>query len=163
MSELPRRGGWLILVSLLIAFALMILPMPVAAEGLRPQWVALLTLYWCLAVPERFGVFAAFGTGLALDVISGALLGQHALGLSLIGYAAVALHQRVRLFPIWQQTLFVWALLLVERVINVWILAATAQPLPGLDYWLATLLGVLLWPWLFVIMSDLGRRAGLIL
>jgi rod shape-determining protein MreD len=162
MSELPRRGGWLIGLSLLIALALTILPMPDAAEGLRPQWVVLLILYWCLAVPERFGVFAAFGAGLTLDVISGSLLGQHALTLTLVGYAAVALHQRVRLFPVWQQMLFVWVLLLLERVINLWILAATGQSLPGLGYWLATLLGGLLWPWLSVIMSDLGRRAGVV-
>jgi rod shape-determining protein MreD len=50
----------------------------------------------------------------------------------------------------------------LERVINLWILAATGQSLPGLGYWLATLLGGLLWPWLSVIISDLGRRAGVV-
>ena len=141
---------------------LMILPMPAGADALRPQWVALMTLYWCLTVPERYGVFSAFAAGLALDVISGSLFGQHALGLSVIAYAAVELHQRVRIFPLWQQALFAVMLLLVERLINLWVLGATGQPMPSLVYWAPTCLSLLLWPWLSVIMNDIGRRVGLI-
>jgi rod shape-determining protein MreD len=162
MTDPAPRGGWLILVSLLTALFLTVLPMPAAADAFRPQWVALVTLYWCLTVPERFGVFAAFAAGLAVDVVTGSLFGQHALGLSLIAYAAVELHQRIRLFPVWQQALFVWVLLLVERLLNLWVLAATGQPMPFLIYWVPTMLGLLLWPWLFVILNDLGRRAGLV-
>jgi rod shape-determining protein MreD len=162
MTDAPPRGGWLILAGLLVALFLSILPMPAGIDAFRPPWVALVTLYWCLTVPERFGVFSAFAAGLALDVASGSLFGQHALGFSLVAYAAVELHQRIRLFPLWQQSLFVWILLLVERLLNLWVLAATGQPIPSLVYWVSTLLGLLLWPWLFVILSDLGRRAGLV-
>lgn len=161
MSDAPRRGGWLILAGLLTALFLMVLPMPVGLAALRPQWLALMVVYWCLTVPERFGVFAAFAAGLALDVTSGSLFGQHALGLSLIAYAVVELHQRARLFPLWQQSIFVFALLLAERILNLWVLAATGQPMPSWLYWLPPLFGLALWPWLVVIMSDLARRAGL--
>jgi rod shape-determining protein MreD len=162
MTDAPVRGGWLILASLLVALFLMVLPMPVGADAVRPQWVALITLYWCLSVPERFGVFSAFAMGLALDVVSGSLFGQHALGLSLIAYAAVELHQRIRLFPLWQQALFVWFLLLVERLLNLWVLAGTGQAIPSSVYWVPTLLGLVLWPWLVVIMNDLRRRVGVL-
>jgi rod shape-determining protein MreD len=162
MTDAPPRGGWLIVASLMIALFLAILPMPAGIDTYRPPWVALVALYWCLSVPERFGVFSAFATGLALDVASGSLFGQHALGLSLVAYVAVELHQRIRLFPLWQQSLFVWILLLVERLLNLWVLAATGQPIPPAIYWVSTLLGLLLWPWLFVILSDLGRRVGLV-
>jgi rod shape-determining protein MreD len=162
MTDAPPRGGWLIFSSLLVALLLMILPMPAGADAFRPQWVALVTLYWCLTTPERFGVFSAFATGLALDVMSGSLFGQHALSLCVIAYVAVELHRRVRLFPLWQQAIFVGGLLLVERVLNLWVLAATGQPMPSFVYWVSTLLGLLLWPWLLVIMTDLCRRVGLV-
>jgi rod shape-determining protein MreD len=162
MTDAPVRGGWLILASLLVALFLMVLPMPAGADAVRPQWVALITLYWCLSVPERFGVFSAFAMGLALDVVSGSLFGQHALGLSLIAYAAVALHQRIRLFPLWQQALFVWFLLLVERLLNLWVLAGIGQRIPSWGYWAPTLTGLVLWPWLVVIMNDLRRRFGVL-
>ena len=162
MTDATTQGGWLMLLTSGVALALMVLPMPFGLEMLRPQWVALLTLYWCLMVPDRFGVFSAFALGLALDLMLGSLLGQHALSLSLLAYAAVMLHQRVRVFPIWQQAVFVWLLLVTERLINLWVLAATATPLPAWDDWISTLIGFLLWPWLFFVMSDLARRAGLV-
>lgn len=161
MTDASPRGYWLILASLLSAYLLVIMPMPAQYESLRPQWVSLVVLYWCLSAPARFGVLSAFATGLGMDVVSGALFGQHALSLSLIAFAAMALHQRVSLFPLWQQTLFVWVLLLLERLINLWVLAATGQTLPPLLYWVPPLLGLALWPWLLVIMNDLARRAGL--
>ncbi|AHF05306.1 rod shape-determining protein MreD [Marichromatium purpuratum 984] len=160
MSETRPRGGWLIGLSLFVAFALSILPMPLPAEALRPQWVAMVVVFWCLHTPERIGVFSAFASGVALDVISGTLLGQHALTLSLLAYLVVELHQRIRIFPMWQQTLFVWVLLLAERLLTLWVLGATGQPMPALSYWAPTFLGLIFWPWMSALLGDLGRRAG---
>ena len=162
MSEAVPRGGWAVLLSLALALLLTLLPMPPLIEDLRPQWVALTLIYWCLTVPDRVGVFWGFGTGLAMDVATGSLLGYHALGLSVIAFLAVKMHQRVRIYPLWQQTLFVWVLLLFERLISLWLLGATGQPMPSLIYWAPTFLGLLIWPWLFVVLRDLARRAGVV-
>ena len=51
----------------------------------RPAWVALVLVYWCMAAPDQVGVVAGWTTGLLLDVMTGTLLGQHALGLSVVG------------------------------------------------------------------------------
>lgn len=160
MSEAASRGGWAVLLTLAIALLLTLLPMPPAIEDLRPQWVALTLIYWCLTLPDRVGVFWGFGAGLAMDVATGSLLGHHALGLSIVAYSAVKMHQRVRIYPLWQQTLFVWVLLLLERLISLWLLGATGQPTPTLIYWAPSFLGLLIWPWLFVVLRDLARRAG---
>lgn len=160
MSEAVSRGGWAVFLSLALALLLTLLPMPPLIEDLRPQWVALTLIYWCLTVPDRVGVFWGFGTGLAMDVATGSLLGYHALGLSVIAFLAVKMHQRVRIYPLLQQTLFVWVLLLFERLISLWLLGATGQPMPSLIYWAPTFLGLLIWPWLFVVLRDLARRAG---
>jgi len=77
-------------------------------------------------------------------------------------YLALTLHQRVQIYPLWQQTLFVWVLLLVERLLSLWVLGATGQPTPTLIYWAPTFLGLILWPWLSVVLSDLARRSGII-
>lgn len=151
-----RRGYGLVLASLAIALTLTILPMPHWAAELRPQWAALTLIYWSLTRPERVGVFWAFGTGLLLDVVSGTVLGQNALALSVVAYLAIELHQRIRIFPLWQQAVSVWLLLLVERLLTVWILGATGAPTPTLWYWLPTFFGMLLWPWLSLVLRDLG-------
>ena len=160
MSETVRRGTWAVWVSLLIALFLTILPMPAWMDDFRPPWVVLTLIFWSLTLPERVGVFSAFAAGLTLDVTTGALLGHHALGFSVVAYLAVELHQRVRTFPLWQQTLFVWLLLLAERLLYLWVLGATGQPTPSLVYWVPTFLGAALWPWVFVVLRDLARRAG---
>jgi rod shape-determining protein MreD len=162
MSQNGVRGLWSVVLSLAIAVFCTILPMPSWAEDLRPQWVALTLIFWALALPDRVGVFWAFGAGLVLDAAVGAPFGQHALGLSLVAYVTVELHPRLRIFPMWQQTLFVWVLLLVERLMFLWVLAATGQPTPTLVYWAPTVMGMVLWPWISVVLRDLGRRAGAI-
>jgi rod shape-determining protein MreD len=160
MSEVLVRGTWLVSATLVVALFLTILPLPAMAEDLRPQWVAMTLIFWALALPERVGVFWAFGVGLVLDVATGTLLGHHALGLSVVAYVAVELHARVRIFPLWQQALFVWVLLILERLLALWVLGATGQPMPSLSYWGSTFVGLLLWPWLYVVLRDLARRAG---
>jgi len=158
MSETPRNGTRVILISLGVALFLTILPVPHWAEDFRPQWVVMTLVYWALALPARVGVFWAWGTGLLLDVTSGTLLGQHALSLSVPVYLALELHQRIRAFPLLQQSLSVWVLLLVERLLCLWVIGATGQPTPGLWYWAPTFVGMLLWPWLFILLRDLRRR-----
>jgi rod shape-determining protein MreD len=158
MSETPRRGTWVILASIALALLLTLLPMPEWGQDFRPQWVAMTLIYWCLALPTRVGVFWGFATGLVLDVTIGTVLGQHALSLSVVAWLAVQLHQRIRIFPPLQQAVSVWVLLLVERLLALWVIGATGQPTPTLWYWMPTFVGMLLWPWLFVVLRDLRRR-----
>lgn len=158
MSEKQRSGTLVILITLGVALFLSILPMLQWGEDFRPQWVAMTLFYWALALPARVGVFWAWGTGLVLDVTSGTVLGQHALSLSVPVYLAVELHARIRVFPLSQQALSVWVLLLVERLLSLWVLGATGQPTPSLWYWMPTFVGMLLWPWVFILLRDLRRR-----
>jgi len=158
MSETPRNGTRVILITLGVALFLTILPMPQWAEDFRPQWVAMTLLYWALALPTRVGVFWAWGTGLVLDVTAGTVLGQHALSLSVPVYLAVELHRRIRVFPPLQQAVSVWVLLLLERLLSLWALGATGQPTPTLWYWMPTFVGMLLWPWVLILLRGLRRR-----
>jgi rod shape-determining protein MreD len=136
------------------ALVLSILPLPFWASVYRPQWVALLLIFWSLTRPRQVGVFWAFGTGLVLDVVSGSVLGAHALSLSVVAFLALELSARIVAFPHWQQAVSVWLLLVVERLLSLWIMAATGHPTPTLGYWLPTLVGALLWP----LLSTLLRR-----
>jgi rod shape-determining protein MreD len=156
METLPSR--WLVLLSLGLALVLTLLPLPDWISELRPPWVALTLLYWNLAAPERVGVFWGWGMGLLLDAATATVLGQHALSLSVMAWAAVSLHRRLRLFPPFQQALAVWLLLLLERLVSLWVMGALSQPTPGLQYWLPAVTGLLFWPWIQILLRGLGRR-----
>ncbi|MBK5939677.1 rod shape-determining protein MreD [Halochromatium roseum] len=160
MSVLSRPVLFL-LFTLVAALTLTILPMPSWASDFRPQWVTLILIYWCLVRPNRIGVFSGFSLGIAQDLVSGALLGEHALSLSVVAYLAGELHRRIRAFPLSQQAVAVWLLLLIERLLSLWILGATGQPTPTLAYWLPTLVGLLLWPWFSLLLDRLRLSARL--
>jgi rod shape-determining protein MreD len=125
---------------------LTIIPLPDVFRTLRPNWVALTLIFWSLALPYRVSVGSGFIVGLFLDVLSGTLLGQHALALSLIAYVCVRLHQRIRVYPMWQQALTVLVLLILHQLLTLWIDSTIGRPPRSLDYWLPSLVGAMLWP-----------------
>ena len=156
-----RAGGlWLVALSLVLAMYLTILPLSIWPLDYRPQWVVLTVLFWCFAMPERVGVLLAFALGLMLDVLTGTLLGQHALGLSVTAYLAVVLRPRIRIFPLWQQSFLVCLILLAERLLTLWVMGATGQPMPPLSYWISTLIGLALWPFIALLLNPIDRRVG---
>lgn len=155
---MTQRGTWIIVLTFCAALLMMILPVPEWARTFRPQWVTLVLIYWCLALPHRISVGAGFLLGILLDVLSGTLLGQHALGLSLVAYVAVQLHARIRVYPLWQQSLAVLVLLVIEHLLSLWVMGATGQIPPGLEYWAVPLVGAVLWPWIFVTLRNIRRH-----
>lgn len=158
MAISEHSGGGVIAVTFAVALLLSVLPHPDWAQSFRPQWVALTLIYWTFALPERVGVGVGFSCGILLDALTGTVLGQHALSLSLIAYVALKTYQRARLYPLWQQAMIVLILLLAEHLIALWIRGALKQPSPGLVYWMTPVTGALLWPWLFVLLRGLRRR-----
>jgi rod shape-determining protein MreD len=142
----------------LAAILLNIVPIPLWAEPFRPDWVALTLIYWCIAAPHRVNVGSGWLLGLVLDVLYGSLLGLHALAKSVVAYAAVRLHLKLRMFPLWQQAVAVLVLLLVNQVIVIWIRSAVGQAPETIAYWTPSIVGMLMWPWLFVILRDVRRR-----
>jgi len=155
---MSSRSVWIMAIVFMLALLLMILPMPEWARPYRPQWVTLTLIYWCIALPHRVGVGTGFSLGILLDVLTGTLLGQHALGLSVVAFLAVQLHARIRVFPFWQQALAVLVLLVVEHLFALWVMGAIGQTPPALTYWLVPLIGAVLWPWIFVTLRDVRRR-----
>ena len=86
-------------------------------------------------------------------VVTGSLLGLHALSLCVIVYLVLRFRARLRFFPPWQQALSVFALLMNDRIILLWIISLRGDPLPSMDFWLPPVVGTLVWPWLFLLLD----------
>ncbi|HEC28351.1 MAG TPA: rod shape-determining protein MreD [Gammaproteobacteria bacterium] len=157
MKPVVHQGGWLILATFLAAFILAIVPLPGLLQFVRPEWSALILIYWCMAIPERIGVGYGWIAGLFLDVLKGTLLGQHALCMAVLAYLVINLHQRIRLFPLWQQAIVVWMLLNLYQLLLLWFDGITGQPSKGLQFWLPPIAGMVLWPWIFILLRHFRR------
>lgn len=158
MSRRLHRGGWIIVLSLFIALLLTILPLPNKIELLRPEWVLMVLIYWCLAIPERIGIGTAWGLGLLVDVVRDATLGQYALALALIAFITLKLYRRIRVFPLWQQALAIFLLVLIQSMIVLWVKGITGQaPNPWLVL-ASAFTSTLLWPLVFLALRYARRR-----
>lgn len=150
-----RDGGWVLPASLAVALLLGLLPLHPLLQPLRPYWVALVLGYWVLETPERAGLGLAFGAGLAADLVYGELLGEQALRLVILVFILQRFRARLRFFPLWQQTLAIGALLLNDRVVEAALHLAAGEPVLPWRYAWAPLVGMLLWPPLFLLLDAL--------
>ena len=110
---------WVIYLSLVVGIILMILPLPEWVQTYRPHWVALILIYWSMAMPKRVGLWTAFIAGILVDVSQGTLLGQHAMGLVIIVFINQNFYQRIRVLALMQQALYVFLLLFINQIIKV--------------------------------------------
>lgn len=157
-SNIARHhGGATIVISFIFALLLQMIALPDWAVSLRPDWLALVLVYWCIALPERVGVGIGWLTGLILDVANGALLGQNALALAIVAYLAIRLHQRIRLFPLWQQSVSVLLLITLHLMLVLWIKGSVGQSSETWAYWLPALTSLLAWPLVFNVLRGLRR------
>lgn len=145
-------------LSALLALALAVLPLPSVVDPLRPDFLVLVVLYWCVDSPRAGGLTLAFASGLALDVTGGVVLGQHALALTLMGAWATHLRLRIRVFSVLSQCLTIFALLTGYQFVLFWVDGATGNPVTTFSRWFAPFIGALLWPVLVNIMGKIHER-----
>lgn len=158
MRTVHHSGGGVIALTFIVAMMLTMVPLPDWALYFRPEWVTMVLIYWCMALPDRVGVGIGWVAGLFLDVIHGAVLGQYALALSIIAYVTLNLHQRLRIYPLAQQALIILLLLLLEQLLVIWVKGYLDQSPDSLRYWIPSFISMLLWPWLFLILRDIRRH-----
>ena len=151
--------GWFAIVTtLIIALILALLPMPHWTIWLRPAWVLMVLIFWSMMTPYRVGVGTAWVMGLLVDLLTGTVLGEHALAFSLIIYFVNKLHIRLKMAPFLQQGISILVFMLLYQFI-IYCTQGFIGQLPDTQlYWLSSLTSTLLWPWLFVLLRDYRRR-----
>lgn len=148
-------GFWLF-----VAMVLTVIPLPEASVLWRPAWLPLAMIYWVVALPHRIGVITGFLAGLLLDNLEGGILGQNALSLSVLAWVAYALHNRLRVYAVWQQSLSVMVIVGIFQLINLLVERAVSTAPWSMSYWLPSATAAVLWPWVVLLLGALrGRRS----
>jgi rod shape-determining protein MreD len=60
-----------------------------------------------------------------------------------------------------QQAIYVFGLLVISQVIIVWVEGIMGRPPPTLAFFGAPFVGMLIWPWVFVMLRDIRRKANI--
>ena len=161
VDTLLSRSSLLIYLTLLLGLILQVFPLPDWADQLRPQWPLLFLVYWSMLLPERIGIFTAMLIGLFADVMLDALLGQHVLAYAVAIFIVITTYKRLRLMHAWQQSLVVFLLLMIERIIAAVVLGMTRGQATDLYFWLPPMTGMLIWPLIGLLFSDFYRKERL--
>ncbi|HXX86698.1 MAG TPA: rod shape-determining protein MreD [Casimicrobiaceae bacterium] len=144
---------WFVLITLLAGLVLNMLPLSAVALALKPDFLALVLLYWCIQEPRLIGVGIAWCLGLLMDVADATVFGQHALAYAVLAYGAEYFRRRVLRFPLWQQAAQVALLLLFCSALVALVRVVGGAPLPRWTYAVGSLTGALLWPPLTVLLQ----------
>jgi rod shape-determining protein MreD len=151
-------SGRFIFLSLTLSLIANLLPWNGAAVLLWPDLVAMVLLYWAIHQPRRVGMLSAWLLGLCMDIADGVLFGQHALAYVIMMYAAYFLHRRIQGFSLWQQTLYIFGLLLLMKLVMLLVRLAFDAAFPEVLYFAGAAVGAALWPILSLLLQSPQRK-----
>jgi rod shape-determining protein MreD len=106
-----------IALTIFVALLLNWLPWNGWLLALRPDFVALVLLYWCAHKPYRVGIGIAWMVGIIADVADASLFGQHALAYAVLAFGGTVLHRRIQMFDLQQQTMQIFPLLSMSYIV----------------------------------------------
>ena len=153
---------WFVLLTLLVALVANMAPASGVFMALRPDFLAVVLLYWCIQAPRYVGVGTAWFVGLVMDVADATLFGQHALAYAVLAFAADYFRRRLLRFPLWQQAVQVAVLLVATAGLVLVVRFIGGAPMPRWTYAAPPIVGALLWPLLSVLLQrpQRPRRRG---
>lgn len=147
----------IVMATFLFGLVLSQIPLPRTFDWVRPEFIAVILIYWVLALPERVGVGVAFVVGIALDLIKGSALGLSALSLVIIAYLTYLLHQRMMMFPLWQQSFLVLVLVGINQLIFHWMQIVLGTTGESLLFLMPSLVSAIIWPWAYIVLSTIRQ------
>ena len=159
-EEILRQvNPWFILLTFLFGLLANIAPASGVALALKPDFLALVILYWCIQEPRYVGVGVAWTLGLVMDVADATVFGQHALAYAALAYSAEYFRRRVLRFPLWQQAPQVAVLLFLCAALILLVRFVGGAAIPRWTYFVPPLVGALLWPLVSVLLQWPQRPA----
>mgnify|MGYP001829119680 CR=1 FL=1 len=158
MVEQGPHGSWAILFSFTSALVLAVLPLPQWLLWGRPEWVALVLIYWVIALPHRVGLATALVVGMVLDVLEGAVMGQNAFALVVVATLSLTLYQRLRVFSLGQQAAVVFVLVGINQMICQWVQNLQGAGAGTLFFLLPAFSSALLWPFVLQSLRSMRRH-----
>lgn len=151
------RFSWLtVFICFLVAAILEVMMLPAALQPYRPEWLALVLIYWLLRHPEEIGMTCAVVFGLIMDVISGSAFGVHVSAYVITSYLILNMHHRLKMFPIIQQSVVIFILVATQLMMVSLLGRMLVGTTSDLSYLWVALTSALLWPLALICIDRLS-------
>lgn len=152
------NNNLIILLTLLIALMASIMPLPLSVDAFRPDWVLIVLIYWCMALPGRVNIITAWVMGFILDVLLGSILGVHAAAMAISVFIVAENFQKIRNFSIWQQALITGILAALYHLVVFWLQRFLIDVTFLSSYLYPVITTIVLWPWVFYLLRKVRRH-----
>ncbi len=152
-----HRGSCFIIycLSIITALTLNITDWPGKLNLFAPDWVLLVLLFWSQVLPSRYGVLNGWLIGLFADVLTGKLLGQHALAYAIANYFSIQLHNQLQPYELFRHLLFTLFTLTLSHALISWTLNLHAPAILDINFWYPVFSGMLFWPLIYAVLKSL--------
>ena len=147
-------------ITVVLSLVLSISLFPVDWFQFRPEWLGLIVFYWTFRAPAQFGILMAWCLGLLLDILESTPLGVNAMGMALIAFLVLTIHQRLRMYPLPQQCLMVFLLLGINQMLVHFIKQTLGADSSGFSYLWPALTSALAWPVVSGVLDTINRKLG---
>lgn len=152
---------WLIVSSITIALILSVVPIAFEWRWWRPEFVALVAIYWSMYSPQYFGVIMAWCCGLLKDIVELAPLGYNALSLLVVAYIAHLSYQRIKNYALWHQAAWVFVLIGIFQLFCHWVSGFMGKGIESPLFLISALVSAFLWPIVVISLGSLRLRLRL--
>lgn len=148
-----------ILFSILVAIILQMVPISSNYSFFRPDFVALILIFWLIYAPHVISPYAIFCLGLFCDVAYGYALGEHSVSFLLTSYLVYRLLRPLRVWPLWQQFSLILVILFANHSAQL-----VTKLLQGYDFsylhgfWIAPMVGLVFWPLIRNLMFNFAPK-----
>ena len=159
----PANGGWVILVTLLVAMFLSVFHLPQEWPGqlgwLRPNWLLVVLFFWVVEVPHRIGLIATWCLGFLVDALLSEPLGLNGFILAGVTYFTWSFYERLRMYSALQQCAVIFVLVLAAELLRHFVLSLEVARSASWGILVVPLVSMLIWPIVYLLLIRL--RTGM--
>lgn len=150
--------AWSIVATLVAgATILTVVPLPEYLRPFRPHWIILTLFYIGIFSPMQSGIIRSWLLGIVVDVLTGTLMGLHALTFSLTTFLTLRFHLQLRVFVVAQQMITITILTLMNLTVEIMIRTATENAADTPYFWGPLLSTPLFWPPVYFLADRLTK------
>ena len=148
----PFPFAVILLASCFIAGVLSLIVLPDWVFYFRPDWLALVVIYWVLAFPHKLAVGYGLICGLFLDLILVKPLGLNAVGFVILAYLVSHWSSQIRALSLWQQCLFLGVLLCFCKLVIGLMSILVTDFVFTQYYWYSMFGNIIFWPVVYIVL-----------
>lgn len=149
-ESIPIRG---VMLTLFLCLLLSVWPLPVDVKWFRPEFGFLFVFYWVNRFPFRLGLVFAWVAGAIFDLVTGEILGQQALALTIVTYLIIIFNSQIKRSTIFGEMLLIFLLMLAYLILGLWIDAMMGRVVWTIELVLPALATAMCWPFFVRLMS----------